>query len=67
MMAYFSIKGLNSEAFICTLVFIFSIFYIVLSYINVNDIDGNDKECREWLADLRQNDTQFQTVMNNWR
>ena len=57
MMAYFSIKELQAEAFVCTIVFIISIFYIVLSYEYVNDIEGNDKDCRQWLHELRQNDT----------
>ena len=38
MMAFFSIKELQAEAFVCTFIFIGSIFYIVLKYKYVNDI-----------------------------
>ena len=67
MMAYFQTKGLQAEAFVCTFLFIFSIFQIVLTYHNVNDIESGDKDCRKWLAEIQQNDAQFQTILNNWR
>ena len=50
MMAFFSVNDLQAEAFVCTGIFIFSIFYIVLTYKAVNDPDLSDKDCREWLA-----------------
>jgi len=37
MMALFANKGRDLEAGTCTFIFIISIFYIVLSYKNVND------------------------------
>ena len=46
MMAYFSTNNLQAEAFVCTFMFIFSIFYIVLTYTYVNDIESGDKDCR---------------------
>ena len=68
MMAFFSIKQLEAEAFVCTFLFIASIFYIVLRYKQVNDVDSEDKDAREWLAQVQEgDDAQFQTIMNNWR
>ena len=66
-MAFFSIKELQAEAFVCTFLFIFSIFYIVLTYQYCNDIDSGDKDGRQWLESVQENDIQFQTIFNNWR
>ena len=67
-MAFFSIKQLQAEAFVCTFIFIVSIFVIVLRYKQVNDVDSEDKNAKEWLLHLEKNDdAQFQTIMNNWR
>ena len=52
----------------CTFIFIVSIFVIVLRYKQVNDVDSEDKNAKEWLLHLEKNDdAQFQTIMNNWR
>ena len=56
MMAFFSIKQLDAEAFACTFLFIASIFYIVLRYKQVNDLDSEDKDAREWLAQVQDGD-----------
>ncbi len=37
MMAFFTIKGQEAEAAACTIMFIISTFYIVLSYQTLND------------------------------
>ena len=67
-MAFFSIKNLQAEAFVCTFLFIASTFYIVLRYKQVNDVDSEDKDAREWLAQVQAgDDAKFQTIMNNWR
>ena len=67
-MAFFSIKNLQAEAFVCTFLFIASTFYIVLRYKQVNDVDSEDKDAREWLAQVQAgDDATFQTIMNNWR
>lgn len=47
--------------------FIASIFYIVLGYKQVNDVDSEDKDAREWLEEVQNDDVKFQTIMNNWR
>ena len=67
MMAFFSIKDLQAEAFVCTFVFIISVFWIVLSYKPVNELDNDVKDTREWLEGAQQNDAQLQTILNNWR
>ncbi len=59
MMAFFSANGLQEEAFVCTFMFIFSIFYIVLTYTYVNDIESGDKDCREWLEEIQDQDAKF--------
>jgi len=50
MMAFFSVNELQAEAFVCTFLFIASTFFIVLRYKEVNEIDSEDKDAREWLA-----------------
>jgi len=42
MMAYLTIKEKDDEALICTLIFIISIIYIVISYDKVNDVGEYD-------------------------
>ena len=52
MMAFFSIKELQAEAFVCTFIFIVSIFYIVLSYQYVNDVDSSETDAHKWLQEV---------------
>ena len=48
MMAFFSIKELNGEAFICTLMFISSTLYIVLGYENIKPTQSYDQEKKQF-------------------
>ena len=57
MMAYFQTQNLQAEAFVSTFLFIFSTFYIVLGYTNVNDGEGGDRDSREWLKEVQQHDS----------
>lgn len=59
MMAFFSIKNLKAEAFVCTFIFIISIFYIILSYKYVNDVDSSDKDAQDWLKEVSEDDAKF--------
>ena len=40
----------------------------MLGYKQVNDVDSEDKDSREWLEEVQNgDDSKFQTIMNNWR
>lgn len=67
-MALFSIKGCDEEAAVCTLIFIISILYIVLSYKSVNDVSEfsrNEKTLPG--AALGDADPELLKLINNWR
>mmetsp|Transcript_51725 Transcript_51725/g.71027 ORF Transcript_51725/g.71027 Transcript_51725/m.71027 type:complete len:125 (+) Transcript_51725:1333-1707(+) len=40
MMAFFTKEGMQAEALVCTIIFIVSIFYTVISYENVYDVSA---------------------------
>lgn len=44
MMAFFAKEDMSSEALACTLIFIVSIFYTVISYENVYDLSAISEE-----------------------
>lgn len=56
MMAFFSVNNLQSEALVCTILFIISIFYIVLSYKNVHEIESTGETTRNWLLEIQDDD-----------
>jgi len=33
----------------------------------VNDIESSDKDCREWLSELKKEESKLSTILNNWR
>jgi len=68
-MAFFQANGLQAEAFVCTLLFLISIFHIVLTYQKVNDVETTqDKDSREWLTQMQeQEEARLVTILNNWR
>jgi len=71
MMAYFSLKGLDTEATSCTFIFVVSIIYIVVSYKSVNDNSQFTNEDKKLpgsdLGNAREADPELTKLINNWR
>lgn len=57
MMAFFSTNNLQSEALVCTILFIVSIFYIVLTYKDVHELDNTGEDTRNWLEEIEDDET----------
>ena len=68
MMALFTIKGRDLEAFVCVFMFIVSTFYIVLSYKSVNDNSQFNREEQPLPPGVfGEPDHELQKIINNWR
>lgn len=66
MISFFSIRELNGEALVCTIMFVVSIFYIVLGYKSVHAEIRSDEEKRQF-TEMSQNPERLATILNNWR
>ena len=66
MMAFFSMKDLNDEASVCTVIFLISILYIVFGYVHVNAAQSHEEE-KEQFEKLQEDPERLQTIINNWR
>lgn len=39
----------------------------MLTYQDVNETDTGDKDQREWLGEIQEDEARFGTILNNWR